>query len=182
MIKIFEEFNLHEDSIEFGDIVEYLGQDRHHHRGHKAIVLGLVYSKVKDVFNFRIEFADGSQKLCGDVLLRKVMNKTYDSIRFKSEMKKRPSYKRYEKEERENPGEYLTYKERMLENERIKEREREKVRIQMREVAKKREEMRLKMLDVDPYGEENWGNEEDHNNLKKLALKAGIPWRETWFL
>jgi hypothetical protein len=179
MIKIFEEFNLHEDSIEFGDIVEFLGLDRHHHRGRKAIVLELRYDKYRDVFNFRIEFADGTQKLCGDVLLRKVTKKTYDSIRFENEMKKKSSYKHYKKEEEKNPGEYLTYKERMLENERIKEREREKVRVQMREIAKKKEEMRLKMADIDPYGEENWG-EDDDLPLRRLAMMNRVPWDDMW--
>lgn len=181
MIKIFEEFNLYEESIEFGDIVYFLGLDRHNHRGKKAMVLGLIHDKHRNIFNFRIEFADGTQKLCGDILLRKILKKTYDSIKFEADMKKKDSYKYYKNKE-ENSGEIGNYRERMLENERIKEREREKVRVMLREVAKKKEEMKLKMKEIDPYGEENWGNEEDNTSLKKLALDAGLPWQETWFL
>jgi hypothetical protein len=151
MLKTFEGFTRYDNDIEFGDVVIYNGMNKLHKRGEKAIILGIEYNEGNGFNYFLIEFANGDKKRCKSPLLIKRSKKTYDDIAFLKMMKKRKSYLDREKD---GSDEFLFAKEKEN-NEQIR---REKKRIAK---EKKKEEMRIKMKDIDPYFEEDWGEDED---------------------
>lgn len=160
MIKLFEEFNLLDQDLEFGDIVTIRSNISNHHKGEKAIVLELLYLHWYGEFaRYRIEFLDGSQRICSETLLQKRVKKTYDDTKFLNTMKKRESYLFYKNKE-EKDGNFLFIKEK-------ERKERERKEIKRKERERKREELRIKMLDVDPYGEEDWGNFDDDDEFDR---------------
>jgi len=168
MIKIFENFFNDIIDLDFGDIVTYRGIRKHHKRDEKAMVMGIKYDEKNGHAYYRIEFSDGGQKICREQLIQKRIKKTYDDIRFESKMKKKPSYLYY-KNINDETGGFLFVKEKQKKEIARKEKKR-------KEREKKREEIRLKMLDIDPYGEEDWGMDDYDPELD------GPRWMMNWRL